>query len=113
MKLQFRVTRKRLVLLVVVVALVTAGGIGYAAIPDGNGVFTACRLNGVGTIRLIDPSVTPASSLLNHCTNLETKISWNQGGPTGPKGPTGDKGLTGDTGAGWCDRERRRQRPRR
>ena len=81
-------TRKRLVLLVAALALVTAGGIGYAAIPDSNGVFTACRLNGVGTIRLIDPAATPASSLLNHCTNLETQISWNQGGPKESK--TGD-----------------------
>ncbi len=98
MELKFRVTRTRLVLLVVAAAVVTMGGIGYAAIPDGNGVFTACRLNGVGTIRLIDPTATPASSLLNHCTGLETKISWNQGGPSGSQGPTGDKGATGDKG---------------
>ena len=64
-------------------------------------------MNGIGTIRLIDPTVTPASSLLNHCTSLETKITWNQGGqkgppgdegPVGDTGPTGDKGPVGDTG---------------
>ncbi len=92
MELKFRVTRKRLVLLVVVAAFVTAGGIGYAAIPDSNGVYTACRLNGVGTIRLIDPAATPASSLLNHCTNLETKITWNEGGPRRPSRRQGRNG---------------------
>src|SRR4051794_9350139 len=74
-----------------------AAGIAYAAIPDANGVYTACKLNATGTIRLIDPSVG-STSLLGHCTSLETPISWNQGGPTGPKGPVGDKGTTGDKG---------------
>ena len=58
-------------------------------------------MNGIGTIRLIDPTVTPASSLLNHCTSLETKITWIQGGSKGPpgdEGPVGDKGPTGDNG---------------
>src|SRR4051794_11323716 len=97
MKVSFRLTLKRVVMLVVVVGLVSAG-VAYASIPDSSGVFTACRLTNVGTIRLIDPTATPASSLLNHCTPLETQMSWNQGGPTGPKGPPGDKGATGDKG---------------
>jgi hypothetical protein len=100
-QLTFRVTRKRLVMLVVAAALVTAGGIAYAAIPDGNGIYTACKLNALGTIRLIDPS-GPPSSPLSRCSALETKISWNQGGPTGApgdKGPAGDKGPVGDQGA--------------
>ena len=83
------------------VVLLIAGGVAFAAIPSGDGVFTACRLNATGTIRLIDPSL-PRSSLLSHCTSLETQISWNKGGlagPTGEKGPTGDKGPNGDQGA--------------
>ncbi|HTZ06122.1 MAG TPA: hypothetical protein VMB53_10225 [Gaiellaceae bacterium] len=92
---------------VAVVLLAAAGGIAYATIPDGNGVFTACKLNGVGTIRLIDPSA-PHSSLLSHCTALETQVQWNasgQAGAQGPPGPAGSpgaagpKGDTGDTGA--------------
>jgi hypothetical protein len=103
--LKFRVTRKRLVLLMVAGALLTAGGVAYATIPDGAGVYTACKLNALGTIRLIDPTATPASSLLNHCTTFETQITWNQQGQpgtkgdVGPKGDTGLQGLKGDTGA--------------
>jgi hypothetical protein len=97
-ELKVRVTRKRLILLVAAAALVTTGSIAFAAIPDGNGVYTACRLNGVGTIRLIDPSVTPASSLLNHCAAIETKISWSQSGAAGPPGAKGDPGAPGAKG---------------
>jgi hypothetical protein len=35
-----------------VLALVTAGGVAYATIPDSNNVYTACIKN-AGTIRLI------------------------------------------------------------
>ena len=65
-----------------------AGGVAYATIPDGAGVYTACKLNALGTIRLIDPSL-PASSLLSHCTALETAISWNQRGQKGDPGQNG------------------------
>jgi hypothetical protein len=52
-------------------------------------------LNGVGTIRLIDPSL-PSTDVRSHCTKLETQITWNQAGQLGPPGP---QGLKGDTGA--------------
>jgi hypothetical protein len=97
MEVRLRLTRKRVAMLAVLAAAISAG-VAYAAIPDSNGVYTACRLNNVGTIRLIDPTALPASSLLNHCTSLETKFSWNQGGATGPPGPPGDKGPIGDKG---------------
>lgn len=90
--------------LVVVASLVAAGGIAYAAIPDSGGVYTACRLNATGTIRLIDPSL-PASNLLGHCSSLETQITWNQkgqpgaAGATGARGPQGLKGDIGPSGA--------------
>ena len=77
-------------------ATALAGGIASAAIPDGNGVFTGCRLKATGTVRLIDPSL-PQSSVLSHCTSVEAVFSWNAGGP---KGPAGDKGPTGRWGQG-------------
>jgi hypothetical protein len=84
------------VALVTGVLLAVAGGVAYATIPDAAGVYTACKLNALGTIRLIDPAL-PSTSLLQHCnTSFETQISWNQQGQPGPQGP---RGVTGDTGA--------------
>src|SRR3954447_11928752 len=91
-------------LLIAVALVAVLPGVGQAAIPD-SGVYTACRLNGIGTIRLIDPAL-PASSLLSHCTVLEAEISWNMGakgdpgpqGPQGLQGPPGLQGLRGLTG---------------
>ena len=82
------------------VAVLAGGGIAYAAIPDsGTGVFHACMLNNVGTVRLIDPS---RSDLRGRCdTRLETEVMWNaqgQPGPAGPKGDPGEPGPKGDTG---------------
>ena len=74
--------RKGVLALVGVMALLAVAGVAYATIPDGGGVYTACRLNGVGTIRLIDPS-GPSTSLLSHCTKFETEITWNQKGQNG------------------------------
>jgi hypothetical protein len=92
---QFRLTRTRVVVLVSLVAAIAAG-VAYSAIPDGNGVYTACKLNATGTIRLIDPGV---SGILGRCNaSLETQISWNQQGQPGAAGPAGPKGDTGDTG---------------
>jgi hypothetical protein len=75
-----------------------AGGVAYATIPDGSGVYSACTLNHVGTLRLIDPSL-PAANLLSHCTAFETKITWNQQGQPGPQGPKGNPGPQGPPGA--------------
>ena len=49
--------RSRRLVLVTLTLLALAAGIAYATIPDGGKVYTACMLNGVGTIRLIDPSL--------------------------------------------------------
>ena len=76
-----------------VVLILAVAGAAYAAIPDGAGVYTACRLNNVGTIRLIDPS-GPSTSLLSHCTSFETKITWNQQGPAGAPGKDGANGTS-------------------
>ena len=50
------------------------GGIAYATIPDSGHVYSACSLNNVGTIRLIDPSL-PSANLTSHCTKLEKLIT--------------------------------------
>src|SRR5689334_1989645 len=81
--------RRRLLLAGVVVVLAAAGsGIAYATIPGEGNVYTACMLNGVGTIRLIDPSLAP-SNLMSHCTRFETTITWNRQGQAGSPGPQG------------------------
>ena len=72
----------------------------YASIPDSTGVYTACRLKSVGTIRLIDPSL-PTSNVQSHCTSLETRLTFNaqgQPGLPGPKGEKGDPGVAGSPG---------------
>jgi hypothetical protein len=90
--------RRRLLLVGVVLVVAAAGsGIAYATIPGEGNVYTACMLNGVGTIRLIDPSSAP-SKLMSHCTRFETKITWNQQGQAGSPGPQGPQGPKGDTG---------------
>jgi Collagen triple helix repeat (20 copies) len=78
-------------------ALCMTAGVAYATIPDGNGVYTACMLKSVGTIRLIDPSLS-STSLLSHCSSFETQITWNQQGQPGAQGPQGLKGDTGPQG---------------
>ena len=89
--------KKRLAIGAAVLVALAAAGIAYATIPDEGGVYTACELNGVGTIRLIDPSLS-AKSLLGHCTALETQVSWNQKGQPGAPGAPGVAGPKGDPG---------------
>jgi hypothetical protein len=80
------------------IVLAAAAGIAYATIPSSGNVYTACMLKGIGTIRLIDPSL-PSSNLLGHCTALETQVSWSQNGQPGAPGPQGPQGAKGDPGA--------------
>jgi hypothetical protein len=98
--------RSRRLVIITAALFAVAGGIAYATIPNAAGVYTACKLNALGTIRLIDPSL-PSTSLLQHCTSWETQIAWNQQGvqgvqgnkgAAGDKGPGGDPGVTGPTG---------------
>jgi hypothetical protein len=92
-----RLSRRALVLGATALAVAVSGGVAYATIPDGNGVFTACKLNATGTIRLIDPS---ASGALGRCNaSVETQISWNQKGVKGDPGSVGGQGPKGDPGA--------------
>jgi hypothetical protein len=98
MELGVKLTRKRVGLVAAVSALVTATGIGYAAIPDADGNIYACMRN-TGTIRLIDKSL-PTTSPLATCTSSETEVSWSKGakGDTGAQGPPGPVGPAGPTG---------------
>ena len=86
-------------------AAAIVGGVAYATIPSDTNVFTACMLKNVGTIPLIDPSLS-SSSLLSHCASLEAQLSWNQKGQPsaaglpGPAGTAGPAGPAGKDGAG-------------
>ncbi len=51
----------------------------------------ACKLNGIGTIRLVSATV--------NCSQYETKISWNASGTPGQQGIQGPPGPIGATGA--------------
>jgi len=87
--------RPRRLIVIAAALFAAAGGIAYATIPGSGGVYTACMLRNIGTIRLID---TSSSSNRGRCTRSETQISWNQQGQTGPLGPAGPQGPKGDSG---------------
>lgn len=98
--------RRLVVALVVFGVALGIGGIAYATIPSSSGVYTACVWKGLGTIRLIDPSLS-SSNFRSHCTSFEQQVTWNQTGPpgqqgapgaTGPSGPQGSAGQAGATG---------------
>lgn len=92
MEVRFRLTRMRVAILVLVAAGVGAG-VTYAAIPDSSGVYTACMLNKVGTIRIIDPAT-------QHCSAaLESQITFNAKGQKGDPGTNGTNGTNGTDGA--------------
>jgi hypothetical protein len=95
-----RMLRKRSLLALGGAAALLAGtGAVYAAVPDaGTNVYHACMLNGIGTVRIIDPSLA-SSNPLSHCTKLETAIAWNQTGQQGPAGAAGPQGPAGAAGA--------------
>ena len=59
-------------LLLIAAMFALGGGLAYATIPSSGGnVYTACMLKGVGTLRLIDPSL-PSSNLMNRV------LIWNR-----------------------------------
>lgn len=86
-----------------VVATVLAGSVAWAGIPGDGGVYTACMLKNVGTVRLIDKSLPP-SNLMSRCKPaLEVEISWSQQGPTGLQGLQGIQGPPGQNGTNGAD----------
>lgn len=81
-----------------VVAAVLAGSVAWAAIPGPGGVYSACMLKNVGTVRLIDKSLPPGN-LMSHCKPaLEVEITWNQQGLQGLPGAPGTPGAAGTDG---------------
>ena len=89
--------RAALVCAAIAVVFAVAGGIAYAAIPDSGGVYHACMLKAVGTIRIIDPEK-------QHCsTTLEVEITFNQRGQAGANGLNGTNGVDGKDGAAGAD----------
>ena len=89
-------TRHTGVLLLVAAAGLAAGGIAYATIPGGDGVFHACVKDANGNVRLVDPSAPGKSG---GCRDNETAVSWSQTGPPGPPGAPGSPGAPGAPGA--------------
>jgi hypothetical protein len=78
-----KLIRPALVALAIVGALLVAGGIAYATIPDASGVIHGCYKTNQGTLRVIDTDKGQA------CASSETSLDWSQTGPQGPQGPTG------------------------
>jgi len=98
-----KLIRPAVVAVAIAAALLVAGGIAYATIPDSSGVIHACykvdpkgNLDNNATLRLIDPSTTKPDTA--SCKNNEQALDWNQTGPQGQTGPTGATGATGPTG---------------
>ena len=77
------------------VAVLAAGGIAYATIPDAGNVFHGCVKEDNGMLRLID---TSSSGPSGRCRENETAVSWNQTGPPGEAGANGDPGPPGVSG---------------
>lgn len=80
--------RVKLISGAVVLTLAIAGGVAYAAIPDG-GVIQGCYDTG-GNLKVV-----PAAP----CPKGFTSLPWNQQGPKGDKGDTGPQGPAGPQGA--------------
>lgn len=80
MKKLLNFIKGKIVLLGAVIVSAIVGGastaIVLAAIPDGDGIIHACRLNLTGAVRIID-------SASQNCSGLETAINWSQGGGGG------------------------------
>ena len=84
--------KKRVWIALGAIAALLAAGAAYATIPGGTGVINGCYEKRTGILRVIDADAGAK------CLSFETPISWNVGGPTGPKGPQGDPGPVGDKG---------------
>ena len=84
-----KLIRPALVALTIVGALLVAGGIAYATIPDGGGVIHACYQKNQGTLRVIDTDKAQT------CASSESPLTWSQTGPQGQPGQQGPPGPTG------------------
>jgi len=73
-------------------ALLMAGGIAYATIPDPGGVIHGCYKSTGGALRVIDTGAGGS------CLSSETPLSWNQAGVQGPPGARGPSDVWFDDG---------------
>ena len=95
-----KLIRPAVVALAIVGALLVAGGIAYATIPDSSGVIHSCyhvngqgTVDGSGTLRVIDPSSSNKDG--SACKHDEKALDFNQTGPPGQPGQQGPPGPTG------------------
>src|SRR5205814_8480076 len=89
-----KLIRPAVVALAIVGALLVAGGIAYATIPDSNGVIHGCYQKNQGTLRVIDAGTAQT------CSSSETALNWSQTGPQGAQGPTGPSDVWSVDGYG-------------
>jgi hypothetical protein len=104
-----RLSRKAIIPSLALLGTLAAVGVGYAAIPGGDGVIHGCYqkpglLANEGALRVIDTEKG------QECRSNELPVEWNQKGakgdigPEGPKGdpgppgPKGDQGIQGEQG---------------
>jgi hypothetical protein len=98
-----RLSRKAIIPSLALLGTLTAVGVGYAAIPGGDGVIHGCYqkpglLANEGALRVVDTEKG------QECRSNELPVEWNQKGakgdigPQGPKGDTGPPGPKGDQG---------------
>src|SRR4051794_37188361 len=66
-----------------VVGAVTGAGVAFQAYAAATGTFSACLTSG-GALVNVTLSPQPPST----CPTLQTSVSWNQAGPSGPSGPS-------------------------
>jgi hypothetical protein len=81
-----KLIRPAVVALTIVGALLVAGGIAYATIPDGGGVIHACYQKNQGALRVIDTDKAQT------CSSSESPLIWSQTGQPGQQGPPGPTG---------------------
>jgi hypothetical protein len=77
-------------------ATAIAGGVAWATIPAGDGLFHGCYQKEEGNLRVVDDAG-------ESCRSSEVAISWSQTGPQGPAGPTGPQGPQGEKGDDGAD----------
>jgi len=87
-----KLIRPAFVALAIVGIALVAGGIAYAAIPDGSGAIHGCYQKNQGTLRVIDTGTTQT------CSSSEAPLTWSQTGPQGQPGQPGQQGPPGPTG---------------
>ena len=82
--------RGRVLVLACAAAVAVAAGVGYAAIPAGDGTITGCYLTAKGTLRIVAGA--------DECKKNEQALTWNKQGPAGAPGADGAAGAKGDPG---------------